>query len=221
MSVPRHAWTQADKALLRRLYPHKPTLAIAQRLQLPVGRVYAKAANMRLRKSAAFLASPAAHRLDGIIGRATRFQKGHVPANKGLRRPGWAPGRMAETQFKKGQLPANSDPDFHVLGALRVNTDGYIDMRVSFDIGAMGWKALHRILWEDEHGPVPKGYLLTFRDRDKLNVCLENLELISLADNCRRNSIHNLPAPLARAIQLRGALIRQINRKEKQHAQHA
>ena len=121
---------------------------------------------------------------------------------------------MKETQFKKGHFPANRDRDFYVLGALRMNTDGYIDMRVSFEHGALGWKALHTILWEDANGPVPRGHALFFKDRDKLNVDLENLELISRADLCRRNSIHNLPPKLKRAINMLGALKRRIRREE-------
>jgi hypothetical protein len=87
-----------------------------------------------------------------------------------------------------------------VLGALRVNTDGYIDMRISFEKGALGWKALHTILWEDANGPVPPGHALVFKDRDRLNVELENIELITRAELCRRNSIHNLPPEIKGAI---------------------
>jgi hypothetical protein len=121
---------------------------------------------------------------------------------------------MKETQFKKGQFPVNRDPDFYVIGALRVNADGYIDMRISFEHGALGWKALHTILWEDANGPVPPGYALFFKDRDKLNVDLENLELITRADLCRRNSIHNLPPQLKKTIYALGALHRRIHREE-------
>jgi hypothetical protein len=146
-------------------------------------------------------------------GMAHRYPKGHVPANKGLRRPGWHAGRMRETQFKKGQFPINKDPEFYVIGALRVNSDGYIDMRVSFERGAMGWKALHRILWEDEHGPIPRSHCLRFRDGDKLNVCLENLVLLSRGENALLNSIHNLPKPLVEVIQVLGQLKRRIRER--------
>lgn len=214
-------WTRQQIRLLRKLYPNKPTRDVAKACGHAISTVYRQAVKCGLKKSAAFLASPAS----GIMikgttrGAAHRFAKGHVPANKGLRRPGYAPGRMRETQFKKGTFPANHDPDFYVIGALRVNSDGYIDMRVSFERGAMGWRALHRILWEDAHGPIPRGHIVVFKDRDRLNVCLDNLELITFAENCRRNSIHNLPAPLKSTIQLIGALKRTINRRtrDEQH----
>lgn len=126
---------------------------------------------------------------------------------------------MRETQFKKGQWPLNKDPDFYVIGALRVNSDGYIDMRISFAPGACGWRGLHRILWQDAHGPIPRGHCLVFKDRDKLNVELENLELITFAENMRRNTIHNLPAPLKQAIQTLGVLKRAINRRTRREEQ--
>lgn len=214
----RRMWTADELAVVRELYPNTLTAAIARKLGngRTAGKVYAIARKLRLHKSAEFMASSDACRLrrGDNVGAQFRFGKGHVPANKGLRRPGFAPGRMKETQFKKGQFPVNRDPEFYVLGALRVNTDGYIDMRVSFEKGALGWKALHTILWEDANGPVPVGYALCFKDRDKLNVELANLELLSRADLLRRNSIHNLPPALRRTINTLGALKRRINREE-------
>jgi hypothetical protein len=214
----RRLWTAQELAIVRELYPHRPTVEIARLLGngRTTQKVYAAATKLGLHKSAEYAAA-----LDVITGAGLaksgapfRFAKGHPPANKGLRRPGYGPGRMKETQFKKGQFPANRDPEFYVLGALRVNADGYIDMRVSFDHGALGWKALHRILWEDENGPVPAGHKLCFRDRDRLNVDLPNLELVSDAEVCRRNSIHKLPPQLKKTIYALGALNRRINREE-------
>lgn len=212
----RKRWTAADRRLLRKLYPDLPTVDVARRMGRSVPAIYGRAQILGLRKSQAYLASPAACRLrrGDNVGAACRFQKGHVPANKGLRRPGWAPGRMADTQFKKGQFPVNRDPDFYVLGALRVNSDGYIDMRISFAPGSTGWRGLHLILWEDAHGAIPKGHCLRFRDGDALNVELDNLELIPRADNMRRNSIHNLPEPLRKTINVLGQLKRRIREKQ-------
>lgn len=211
----RRYWTRAEEEILRELYPDTPTKDIAQRLGRTVGTVYQHALAIGLRKSAAYLASPHAQRMrrGDNIGIASRFPKGHVPANKGLRRPSWAPGRMAETQFKKGGFPANRDPDYCVLGALRVNADGYIDMRVSFAPGAKGWRGLHQILWEDAHGPIPQGFAVCFKNGDKLDVELGNLELVSRADLMRRNTVHRLPAPLRSSIQLLGQLKRRIRER--------
>lgn len=202
--------------MLRNQYADTHTEQLACELKRALGTVYQKASALGLHKSQAYLASPAACRLrrGDQVGKASRYPKGHVPANKGLRRPGWHRGRMRETQFRKGQFPVNRDPDYYVLGALRVNSGGYIDMRVSFDPGARGWRALHRILWEDAHGPVPRGFIVAFKDGEKLNVEIDNLELRSLAANMRRNTVHNLPAPLKSSIHLLGQLKRRIREKQ-------
>lgn len=213
---PRFRWTPARIAMMRERYPSTKTEVIARRLGCALHVVYAKAAKLGLKKSAAYLASPdASHfRRGDHVGAAFWFPKGHVPANKGLRRPGWHCGRMRETQFRKGQRSKRWDPEAYGIGALRVNTDGYIDMKVREAPGALAWRQLHLILWEDVHGPVPRGYCLRFKDGDRLNVELDNLECISRAELMRRNTIHNLPAPLKSAIQLLGKLKRRIREKQ-------
>lgn len=219
--APRRFWTPAELKMLRECYPHESTKAIARELGASIDRVYAMANYLGLHKTPEYLAGPDACRLrrGDNVGKAFRFPPGHVPANKGLRRPGWAVGRMRETQFKKGQWPINKDPDFYVLGALRVNTDGYIDMRISFELGSRGWRGLHLILWEDAHGRIPRGYCLAFKDRDQLNVCLENIELISRGENMRRNTIHRLP-PEIKAVKFKIArLTRLINERDRANAE--
>lgn len=214
----RTRWRDQDVVVLRRMYPDRYAHEIARRLGCSVARIYAKANKLGLSKSQKFLQMELAKQGQRLrtAGAAHRFHKGQVPANKGLRRPGWYAGRMRETQFKKGQFPVNKDPEFYVLGALRVNADGYIDMRISFRPGALGWRALHLILWEDAHGPIPRGHCLRFKDGDKLNVCLDNLKLLTRAENCRLNSIHRLPPDLKAVIHLNGQLKRKIRERSEQ-----
>lgn len=212
-------WIPKEDRSLRTLYPHLRSDDIAMILGRPLSSVYQRAAKLRLKKSEAYNRSPLSGRMvPGFApyGVAYRFPKGHVPANKGPRRPGYAPGRMRETQFRKGQWPANKDRDFYVLGALRVDPEGFIQMRVSFAPGGCGWRYLHRMLWEDAYGPIPHAHVLRFKDRDRLNVCLENLELVSCAENMRRNSVHHLPRPLKQTVQLLGALNRKLNRRTRE-----
>lgn len=214
---PRRYWTVAEDRLLQTRYPDSPTSVLAGELGRTQEAVYARASSLGVTKSQAYLASPAACRLrrGDNVGMESRFKPGDVPANKGLRRPGWHRGRMRETQFRAGHFPFNRDPEFYVIGALRVNADGYIDMRVSFEPGARGWKALHRILWEDAHGLVPAGYAVSFKNRDRLDVELDNLELVSRVELARRNRMHGrLPERLVKTIVALGALKRAIRRKE-------
>lgn len=210
--VPR--WTPMEEAMLRTLYPHMQTKVIAVILGINLHRVYSKAARMGVDKTAEYLASPAAYRLrrHDAVGFRHRFAKGHVPANKGMRRPGWAPGRMATTQFKKDQPPRNFLP----LQSERLNADGYLDRKV----GTTGyppndWIGVHRLVWMQAHGDIPAGYIVAFKDRNKMNPALENLECISLRENMRRNTIHNLPAPLKEVIRLRGTIVATITKRMK------
>ncbi len=213
---PRKKWTEVDIALLCDLYPDSPTAAIAARLDRPIERVYAFANKLGLRKSKAFLASPAAHRLDGRIGKDCRFKPGLVPANKGLRRPGWAPGRMASTQFKAGVKPANT---WRPIGT-EVCVDGYWKVKVS-DSALPGqsrfdWKMKHVLVWEQANGPVPTGSVIVFRDGNRNHIEPANLECVSRAELQRRNSYHTrYPKEIGLLIQARGALQRQINKLEK------
>lgn len=48
------------------------------------------------------------------------------------------------------------------------------------------WILEHKHNYESVHGPIPKGFCLYFKDRNHLNPSLENLELVTMAENRRR-----------------------------------
>ncbi len=214
----KRLWSAADDALLRRLYPDTPTAVLARRLRRSLTATYARADLLGVKKSAAYLAGPLACRLrrgDGV-GAAYRFTPGHVPANKGLRRPGWAPGRMRETQFKKGVRRGVAVRLWKPIGTERISKDGYLERKVNDGLPLQRrWRAVHLVLWESAHGPVPKGHAIAFTNGDKTDIRLDNLECISRRELMARNTVHNLPKPVAQVVQLLGALHRQIHRREK------
>jgi hypothetical protein len=178
---------------------------------------------MRLHKSAKYMAS-----LDDIEserlrlhGAAHRFPSGHVPANKGLRRPGFAPGRMAETQFKKGHTPKNYLP----LGTVKANADGYLRIKIAARSNGKGandkaWEFVHKKVWEAAHGPIPKGHRIWWKDRDHENCSPENLELLSGKEHMARTTIHRMPKELKDTIYLMGRLNRKIRRIERGKERH-
>lgn len=114
----------------------------------------------------------------GLTG---RFEKGHVPANKGTHSP--TVGRMAETQFKNGHLPHNTKP----IGYERITKDGYIEVKIAMRPSSSdcndNFILKHRLIWEQTNGPIPKGYIVTFKDGNKRNFDINNLALISWAEN--------------------------------------
>jgi len=213
----KRLWSPADDATLRRVYPHVPTSTLARQLRRSDAAIAQRAKNLGLKKSAAYLASPAACRLrrGDEVGAAFRFPKGHVPANKGTRRPGWSAGRMRETQFKKGARSGKAAAHWMPIGSTRL-VDGYVYVKVA-DVPnvpyTVNWLPLHRLEWERVHGPLPAGHCLWFTDGDRLHVDVANLELHTRAENMARNSVHTLPKPLAQAVLLLGALERQLRRR--------
>lgn len=218
----KRLWEPEDDALLRQRFPDEPTAGLARVLRRTAIAVSARAAVLGLHKSAAYLASPAACRLrrGDQVGKPYRYPKGHVPANKGLRRPGWAPGRMAETQFRKGERRGVAVRLYKPIGTERVSKDGYLERKVNDDLPLQRrWRAVHLLTWEAAHGPLPRGYAVSFRNGNKTDIRLDNLALVSRVDLMRRNSMHNLPAPLPQTLQLLGALRRQIRRRTRAQEQ--
>ena len=110
----------------------------------------------------------------GLTG---RFEKGHVPPNKGKHIQ--TVGRMGETQFKNGHLPHNTKP----IGYERITRDGYVEvkvrMRPSHPLCNDNFVKKHYLVWEQVYGPVPEGHKLMFLDGNKQNCELENLQLVS------------------------------------------
>jgi len=66
---------------------------------------------------------------------------------------------------------------------------------------------------------VPKGLFVVFKDRNKANVVLDNLELIDRHEHMRRNTVHNLPAELKEVLHIKKSITRKINQLEKNGTQ--
>ena len=111
-------------------------------------------------------------------GRTGHFEKGAAPANKGKKMP-FNP-NSARTQFKAGQLPANTKYEGHE----RIATHGYIEISVKETNPHTGFERRyvlkHRWLWEKERGPIPDGTVLKCKG-DQLNTDPSNWELVPRA----------------------------------------
>lgn len=209
----RKAWSDAEIDILKTMYPNVLAVRIAAQLDRPVSAIYAKAALLGLSKSDEFYATEGG-RLDGVKGAGTRFQKGQVSWNKGTHFA--AGGKSVETRFKPGTRQGRADALYKPIGTERVTKDGYLQRKVNDDMPLQRrWKMVHVIEWEAVNGPLPKGHVIVFRDGNRQNVDLANLEVVSRRELMNRNTVHNLPKPVAQLVQLRGALIRKINRVER------
>jgi hypothetical protein len=203
------------------------TADVAVALNRTLRSVYARAKNLRLQKSEAFRASGASGRLkpgDKRIGHWSQFKKGVAPHNKGCaHRPGWAPGRMKDGQFKPGERRGKAAENWRPVGTILTDGEGYQRIKVrdaksgeAYGFGNVRvWPLLQRHVWEQAHGPIPAGHSICFKNGDKTDVRLENLECVSRRDLMARNTLHRLPKELARTVQLLGALNRQIRKRTK------
>lgn len=224
----RRPWTTLEIELLTRLYEDTSTAAIAEQLRRTIGKVYQKANALGLKKSPQYVAVYCRIQKGRQYSPGTQFKPGSAPANKGVRRPGWSPGRMAETQFRKGERQGLAVNNWRPVGTILTDSDGYLRVKVreataGKEATGFGntkvWPLLSRQLWEQHHGPIPEKHIVAFKDGDRTNCVIDNLHLMSMADNARRNSMWSqYPRELAEAIQLAGVLKRRLKRHgEEQH----
>jgi hypothetical protein len=134
----------------------------------------------------------------------TKFNIGSTPWNKGKKIV--VTEAMKHTFYKKGNTPANTLPDNSI--SLRFSKEGrpYMFLRISKN----NWKHIHVCLWEHYHGRAPEGYVVVFKNKDTLDVRIENLELITREELMKRNTIHNYPEPVKNAIRALGKLKKTI-----------
>jgi phage protein len=104
----------------------------------------------------------------GLTG---RFEKGHVPVNKGKKFPGTG----NRTTFRKGNVPANKMN----VGEDIITTDGYVKTKIA---EPNLWEYKHKLIWAEAHGPIPEKHSVIFADGDKLNLSIDNLLLVSRAE---------------------------------------
>jgi hypothetical protein len=209
----RRAWTDDETRTLVEQYADTPTHVIAEQIGRALDQCYRKAYSLGLKKSADFLSSEHAGRLTGSNrGTGTRFQPGLTHWNKGTNFV--AGGRSAETRFAKGVRQGVAVALYQPIGAERISKDGYLQRKVNDDLPThRRWRAVHVLVWEESHGPLPAGHAVVFRDGKKTNIALDNLELVSRAELLSRNTLHRYPKDVALLIQLRGALVRKINNR--------
>ena len=196
----RKYWTKEEAEELERLYPTTTGKDLALRFGCNVQQIYNRANKMGLKKDLDFLHQYYRENFKGH--KATQFKKGMKSWNKGQK--GLQIGGV-ETQFKKGRLPHNTKP----IG-FRSYRDGYLVERVE-----KGFEFVHKLIWKQHHGEIPKGLFVVFKDRNKNNICIENLEIIDRVEHIRRNHIQNLPQELKEVVHIKKSITRKINQLEK------
>lgn len=184
-------WSQWERELLQEKYPDNRTVDIIHLFdRRTYGGVTGQAALMGIKKSSSFFEKEISGRMTSSRSIANQFKKGHEAWNKGKRAIDYMRPEQIEvlkkTQFKKGIKPHNTVP----IGHRRVTVDGYIEVKVRDSLvnpKNKNFELLQRIVWEKHNGPIQKGSIILFKDGDKMNCDIDNLQLITKRENMLRN----------------------------------
>jgi hypothetical protein len=144
--------------------------------------------------------------------KAAQIKVGSVPWNKGTK--GISNGGGA-TRFQKGVIPSTTLP----IGSERWKAASNTRRRPPYLYRKVAepnvWRAVHQILWEEAHGPIPSGYVVRFKDGNHKNFNVNNLECISKQEHSAKITPWALmPRELAEICVLRGVLKRQIKKAQ-------
>jgi Mor family transcriptional regulator len=211
-----HTTSLINEVLKR--YPNENTKVIASDFNITVQAIYRIVARFNVKKSQEYLDNWELSGRGRMIecGKAYRFKKGHVSWNKDKSPKDYMPAesydKIKPTQFKKGGLPANTKHD----GAIVLRHDKSGQSYYYIRIAKAKWALLHAKIYQDAHGPIPKNHIIVFKDRNSLNVTLDNLECITRQENMLRNSFHRLTPEIKQTIKVLTKLKKTIRNGKKQ-----
>jgi hypothetical protein len=194
--------------ILEILYPYIPAKMLGEYLGLTVSQVYNRTYKKGVKKDPK--TKKAINRALMLnAGKHTRFDKGHVPFNKGIKCPNLLLTNAASTMFKKGNKPHNTKGD----NATSIRKDNLGRLYYYSKISDGVWIATHRLTWEQANGPIPAKHIVRFIDGNTMNLELSNLECIPMKQNMTKNTIQRFPQELQEVMKLKSKLNKQIKNK--------
>jgi hypothetical protein len=213
-------WTDKEDQKLKEIYPHLLNAEVAKSLGRSIKAVENRAFLFKLKKTKDFMSQVAKSNprfMEG--GKKSRFQKGHKTWTKGVKGEEFKKRigeksfqSMAKTQFKPGTQPPNFEP----IGTIKIRKDkrGVPYKFIKSDKPG-NWPHLHREVWEQTNGPIPKGSIIAFIDGNTLNCELSNLVCLTKAENMLRNSKNNFPEEIKQIITIKQRITRKLNQLNK------
>ena len=211
----RRFWTKEELDYLRKNFPDNPTKIIAEKLNRSEKSVSSQANVLGLKKSEEYIKKINYIRIEKCIekGKKTRFQKGKKPWNAGIKMTNEQKSKL-KGLFKPGHIPATAKKNGDI--SLRRDGSGITYLYIRIDVGK--WELLHRRIWEKHNGPIPENCNIIFKNRDRFDFSIYNLECITNAELMKRNSIHRFPNDLKKSIiltsKLKKEIFKQLNTKQ-------
>lgn len=168
----RSPWTPQIEELMVLLYPYCITHQLEDLFGIPSVAIRQKALYMGLKKNTA--------------------AKRHIAQmrNLTLRQAAQAagPGPSASTQVrarnKNRTAKGGGKTTIQPIGTVRLRTWSGVPNTLVEKVGLPSqWRQVHQLVWEHANGrPIPKGFVVTFRDKNRFNLNPENLELVSRSE---------------------------------------
>jgi hypothetical protein len=183
-------WKPHEIELLKQHYSDSNIHELMQMLNKTSGAIYNQAYLNKLKKSAEYEQKRRLQDIKNISkNTSSRFQKGNKPWNKGVK------GFMGAnaTSFKKGNKPHNT----RKVGDTRI--DGK-DMFLLIKVADKQWIRKEILIWESVHGKIPKAHVVRVKNPFLDKYDINNLMLITHAENMLLNTIHRHPKELQQAI---------------------
>lgn len=208
--MPKGRFTPFTKSQERKIlaeYLCKPTKKLAEELNCSFGRIRRFLENRDLVIPDATIEQ---------WKRMSQFKKGDAPVNKGKKMEDFlSPETIAKFrsyQFKKGNIPHNAKKEGDGAISIRKDSKGHFYKYIR--ISKAKWELLHRQIWQQHHGEIPDGHVIIFKDKDSMNCCIDNLEMISMEEHMLRNSKHDYPEEIVPTLALINRLEKTINSKQ-------
>lgn len=204
----RRKWTKEELEYVKLNYSDRYTKDIADAINRSPRAVYQAAINLNVRKSPEFIKISLEREAEKlkVLGAASRFKPGNISHNKGQKMSKKVYEMVKVSMFKKGNEPHNMKYDGHE----RKDKDGYVYVRIA----KAKYVLKHRYVWEQHNGPIPKGSIIIFKDKDKTNIKIDNLQMITKLENMQRNTVTKYPLELQQLIKLNNKLKTTLHEKQ-------
>ena len=144
-----------------------------------------------------------------FVGRPGCFSKGLRPGNTGTK----GICKANSGCFQKGLIPKNWRP----VGSERVDVkDGYVLVKVA---EPNVWRHKSVVVWEAAHGKRKKGDVIRYKDNNRLNCSIENLDVISRPVHLYLNqhSYSEMPEELKPSLKMIAEVEVKIFERKKSH----
>jgi hypothetical protein len=108
------------------------------------------------------------------------------------------------TSFKKGNKPHNTKQ----VGDTIINKDGFLLVKIA----DKKWIRKEILIWEEVNGKIPKGHVIRVINPALDKYDINNLMLISFAENMKLNTMHRFPTELKNTIKALSKLKKTIRK---------